>query len=208
MTNEELAAQIQAGERSMILPLWSQVKGFVRNMAYKWQRRGVEVDDLMQSGFIAMLDALKEWDGDKGAFLTWYALHLKTAFTQTTGQRTERERRDPVHFAYSIDAPLLDDDGDPLYLADVLPDPAAEKALDQVDDMDAWHRLHEAIENALRALTQTQVDIIRARYWRGATAAQAAVVCGLSKEDAQRQEALALRTLRHPKNSKALKEFT
>lgn len=207
MTNEQLAAAIQAGDRDLILPLWFQVGNYVRKMAYKWQRNGVDVEDLMQCGFIALLGALDGWDGDKGSVLSWYTIHLKAAFTEATGRRTQRQKMDPIHNAMSLDAPLVDSEGDPLVLVDVVPDPAAEAAIDHVADADAWERLHNALETALESLTEPQRAIIRARFWRGATLEQAAAECGITRSEAQKLEAAALRHLRHPKNSHALREY-
>ena len=38
MSNEELARQIQQGERGLILSLWEQVRRYAHDRAYKWFR--------------------------------------------------------------------------------------------------------------------------------------------------------------------------
>ena len=90
MTNEELAKEIQSGDRDKLLDLWAQVKRFAHNLAYKWTvalngRGGLSVDDFEQVAFLALLEALEGWRPEGGAFLTWYGLLLKSAFPRRQG---------------------------------------------------------------------------------------------------------------------------
>ena len=141
MSNEELAALIQAGEADRLLDLWAAVNRFAWKRARRWMlawegRGGIAHEDLMQCAFLALLDALEGWKPDGGSFLGWYAFRLKAAFTEAYGQRTARDRRDPLRSAVSLDMPLANDEGDPFTLADTLPDPAAGAALAEVEERD------------------------------------------------------------------------
>ena len=125
MTNEELAKEIQSGDKDKLLDLWAQVKRFAHNWAYKWTvalngRGGLSVDDFEQVAFLALLEALEGWRPEGGAFLTWYGLKLKGAFSEAAGLRTQRARKDPLQNCISLDAPFTDSEGDTLSLADVL----------------------------------------------------------------------------------------
>ena len=113
MTNEELAAVIRAGKRDRLMELWAQVRRFALQQARRWAylgRGGVTLEDLEQSAFLAFLDALEGWRAEAGQFLTWYGLRLKAAFTAATGQRTQRDRLDPLDRALSLEAPVGDED--------------------------------------------------------------------------------------------------
>lgn len=70
MTNEELAALLQdgSGGEDELLCLWAQVRRFAASQARRWARAstGVEVEDLLQVGFLALLDALGTWNRDTG----------------------------------------------------------------------------------------------------------------------------------------------
>ena len=99
MTNERLAALIQAGKRDQILPLWNRVERFAAWQARRWRGNGTAYEDLMQVAFIALLDALERYDPERGKFIPWYAAHLKTAFSEALGTRTQRDRRDPINTA-------------------------------------------------------------------------------------------------------------
>lgn len=103
MSNEELAQAIKIGERDKLLPLWEQVRRFAYQQARRWAaagRGGVTVEDLVQEGFLAMLDALERWRPEAGTFLSMYSMRLKAAFTLAIGQRTQRDRLDPLQYPY------------------------------------------------------------------------------------------------------------
>ena len=197
MTTDEIAAAVQAGD-SDILELWQAVERFAKKQALRWCRAwegrgGVVLDDLMQASFLALLDALGSWKPDGGSFIGWYAMRLKTAFAAVYGQRTERERRDALQSAISLETPL-EDSNEELTVADTVPDPAAELAFDDVAAADMACRLHDALENALSTLPQEQADALRMKYFEGLQA------------DAKTCQK-GLRALRHPSISRELKQF-
>lgn len=199
MTNEELAAAIQAGETDLLLDLWEAVNRFAWQQAQRWVRAwggrgGITHEDLMQCAFLALLDALNGWKADGGSFLGWYALRLKAAFTAAYGLRIERDRRDPLQSAASLDMPLTDDTGDPFTLADTIPDPAAGAALEEVEERDRLDRLHAALEAALADLPEQLQEAVRARYYRGQRMNNTAL-------------AAAMRQLRQPRRAWALRKF-
>ena len=112
MTNEKLVMLIQDGHTEAVFPLWQQVEQFVRKSAnrwsYAWRGRGISSDDLYQSGFIAMMEAVETFNQDKAKFLTWLGYYLKTAFSDALGIRTKRDNLDPINYAASLDAPLVE----------------------------------------------------------------------------------------------------
>ena len=168
MTTDKIATAVQAGDAD-ILELWRAVERFAKKQALRWcraweGRSGVVLDDLMQASFLSLLDALASWKSDGGTFIGLYAMKLKTAFATVYGQRTERERRDPLQYAISLETPL-EDSNEELTVADTVPDPAAELAFDEVSEADMVCRLHDALENALSTLPQEQADALRTKYY-------------------------------------------
>ena len=197
MTTDKIAAAVQAGD-SDILELWQAVERFAKKQALRWCRAwegrgGIVFDDLMQASFLALLDALGSWKPDGGSFIGWYAMRIKTAFAAVYGQRTEKQRRDPLQSAISLETPL-EDSNEELTVADTVPDPAAELAFDDVAAADMACRLHDALENALSTLPQEQADALRMKYFEGLQA------------DAKTCQK-GLRALRHPSISRELKQF-
>lgn len=79
MTNEELAMEIQAG-RSDYTALWEQMRRFVCQQANRYfvmycgscTRAGVELDDLIQCGFMALRDAVRAYRPETGYSLLAY----------------------------------------------------------------------------------------------------------------------------------------
>ncbi|WP_298030049.1 sigma factor [uncultured Dysosmobacter sp.] len=193
MTTNEIAAGVQAGQADY-LQLWEAVRGFVYDRAYRWARYDVTIDDLQQCAFLALVEAVGSWDRDRGTFLTLYGLKLQAAFTEAAGLRTERDKRDPLRTAVSLDAPLTDDEGDSLTLSDVIPDPVAVAAINNVAEMDFQQRRHSALEKALARLPEAQ---------------RAAVVgkCCYGRRVDTRAYNAGLRALRHPSISRELRQY-
>lgn len=196
MTNEELAAIVQSGERDRLIELWQQVRRMALKEAVRWaayHSNGVETDDLEQAGFLALMRAVDSFDPTAGAgFSTWYYHFLKTEFERATGRRTEKQQRDPLNDAASLDAPITEDSD--LSLGDAVADPYAEVAIEDVDRRLDQHRLHAALETAIATLPPELQLVIRGRYFRGEIV------------DANAHNK-AMRLLRTPKCSQALKAY-
>lgn len=198
MSNEEVAVLAQSGNEKSVLLLWERVKYFAKKQAGRWiaaweGRGGVTLDDLQQCAFLALLDALESWRPDGGSFIGWYALRLKAAFTAAYGQRTQRDRLDPLQTATSLETPL-DGYDDDLTLGDTIEDPEAMSAMETVEEIDRLHHLHDIMQEVIETLPEDQRDAIVEKYYRG------------GKADSKAHNA-ALRSLRHPSRSKALKEY-
>ena len=198
MSNEELAVAIRAGERDKLMELWGQVRRLVHDMAYKRLRAtngagGVTLDDLMQAGFLGFLEAVRAYDPSAG-------FRFVTYFSEAEGRRSEKQKRDPIFSAVSIDAPLDEGEGEPLTLADVIPDPQATEALEGVG---VWDTLHRAVEG----LPEGQKEEIRRRYWLNQTTAEISTATGVPEKEVRKLEAAALRALRHPRISRGLRAY-
>lgn len=197
MTNEELASMIQSGERGKVLELWEQVRRFACQQGKKWAAyhgHGMEIEDYAQVGFLAMLDALGSWKRAGGSFITWYAMRLKAAFTASSGQRTQRDRMDPLQTSMSLEMPLQDGDGKQISLADVIPDKSAERDVEQVVERDFAERRRAAVRQALVGLPEDQRRAVILRYWAGQP-----VDPKIHRE--------ALRALRRPAVSRGLRQY-
>ena len=173
MTNEELVASIQAGERDRLPELWDQVERFVASRAQRLLTLlggigGVEFNDLYNSGYIALVSAVESFDPSEGrSFIGWLALHLKTAFAEAGGYRSHKQSQDPLHHALSFDAPL-GTDKDSRTLGDTIEDPAMGGVPDVEERL--WHeQLHAAIERALDELPEDERAVIHARYYEERT---------------------------------------
>ena len=169
-------------------------------------RCGVTAEDLYQSGFLALLPAVDSYDPAAGmSFIGWLALHLKTAFAEAGGWRTERQQADPLQRAGSLDAPLGNDMEDTC-LVDIVADPAAENAVEAVVERDRQQRLCAALDAAVEALPEAERSVLRARYYQGRTLEEIAAERGIGRERVRQIEGKALRMLRHPRNNRELRK--
>ena len=122
-----IAEAVQRGQLDT-LTLWAAVRGYAAKKARRWvaalhHRCGVELDDLMQEAYLAMLRAVRLWRSDGGTgFIGIYELTLRTAFADVCGLRTMRNRNDPLQTAVSLDTPVGEDGEETNALVDFVQD--------------------------------------------------------------------------------------
>lgn len=205
MTNEELCFRIQQGERELMSELWFQVERFVRHQANRLIRTTgagtrTTADDLYQSGYLALMVAVNTFQPERGcSFIGWLALKLKTAFAEAGGWR----RKDRLYEAQSLDAPL-GDELDAGTLEAIIPDPDSAVPFEEAEERAAREKLHTAIEAAIGELPEEQSAVLRLRYYRGLSIAEAATEANVGIEAIRQRESKALRALRHPRHSRPL----
>ena len=188
MSNEELVALIQARDSDKQVALWNQVQRMVYKQAARWAGLGgTIIEDLTQAGFIAMLRAVDTYDPSKQVrFSTYLFYRLRAEFSVATGQHTKQARLDPLQNAVSLDAPLTDDDDSDTF-ADLIPDPAAEAAIEGMD-------VRLGVAEVLAELPEEQRKAVYDKYW-----------CDLQVD--ARTHAAAMNRLRHPDCSRRLKAY-
>ena len=211
MSNEEIVALIHAGNTELFSVLWTQIEKLVR-----WKAKhviaaigncgSVEFDDLYQSGYIAVVAAVNTYKPELGNFIAWFMLHLRTAFAEATGKRTEKQANDPIHKALSLEYPLSDDTGSALLL-EVIPNPAGETQIRSVEERIFQEQLRSALNGALDMLPEQQQDVIRKKYLEGISIEQIADDNGTTMQVMQQCEKNGLRQLRRPNIAKFLRPF-
>lgn len=189
----DIARSVQNGDTD-ILVLWLACRRLVMQMARRWHRafngsRGIDLDDLEQVGFLALTKAAETWNPDSGAFSTWLMFRLKTAFGSAYFVRTEREQKDPLNNAASLDVPPAGAD-DGCTLGGLIPDEAAELAFEDVERKD----LCSAVQSAVLSLPEDQRTAIIREFWYG------------QKPD-PKTRSKAMKSLRHPSVSRALRTY-
>ena len=198
MSNEELAIAIQQGEEGRTLELWEQVNGLVKRKAMQIMTalqlsgnpRGVEFDDLYQTGYLAMVAAVETYSPERGAFSTWFMFHLKTAFAEATGYRTKNGRCEPLNTAASLDRPVQPDEPDGGTLGELVPDSRAADAIDNVEESVYHEQLHKAIDGAISELPPGNAQ------WDDMTLSAVGEVMGKSPERTRQMENKGIRELR------------
>lgn len=161
MTNEELVMRIQDGEKDLFAELWGQVERLVVHIAARrlppnGANNRIELGDLTQAGYLAMVNAVKDFDRESGTkFTTYLNLHLKNAFAGELGSKTTR--RDALLQAISLNHRLGDGEGDDgAEMGDFLPDPDAENEFYVLDDRLTVQQDYEAVMKEVNKLDEKQ----------------------------------------------------
>ncbi len=212
-SNESLAVLIQNGRTDLYPLLWNQVQAFVRKIANMYAsmdfgERKLEFDDLYQSGYLALVEAVKTFRPDQGkSFMGWLCYYLKGEFANVGGYRTNKEKSDPIHNAISLSTKLYDSfDGEAL--EDVIIDSMASEAFIRAEDRIFTYQLHNALESIIEALPKVDAGIIRKYYYEGKNGADLAAELGVSQSYIHERRKNALKALRHTMVvHRRLKEF-
>lgn len=164
MTNEELAIAIQEGQQEQIDVLWEQVIRFIRLSAMRWKAAHPDslpdVEDLIQSGYFALLKAVHYYVPDKGyTLISLLALTLKSSFAEAAGMRLRSQRHALKVKITSLDAPLGEDDENDL-LVDMLADPEAEKPFESLGLTEEQHMIREELSNAAERLLSAKQRLV------------------------------------------------
>ena len=211
MTNEELAIEIQNGKTEYYPVLWDQVERFIKKMANERIRVlpkdvDVEFDELYDSGFFAVVRAVKYFKPEKDyTFLTCLGNTLKTAFSEVTGIRTAKGRNDPLRYALSFDAPVANDK-ETITLADVIADDTdfVEESTQRANKK----AMRKALDSALDKLSPKEAEVIRLQYYSGYSVEQTAEAMGLDQTRVSSLRHSAMSRLRTPEILAELEQYT
>ena len=211
MTNEELCKSFKATPEDasgLLLQLFQQNRGFIYQTAIRWARAfssrpDVDIEDLTQAAFIAVLDAAERYQADKDAkYITVLSTALKTAFSEVYGVRTKK--RDPLNNALSLDRPLNDDTDDTAI--DFLPDADSTEPFEAVEEAVFNRQLHDLIIKALDTITTKQANAIRMYYFDGMEQKDIAEAMGCRPQNIQAQLRDGLHNLRRGRLKSELSE--
>ena len=212
MSIEELVAAVQAGNQSLMDELWSAVVNLVKWKAKRImttlellsESRRVEFDDLVQSGYFALVTALETYKPECGAFSTWLMYYLQTTFADTAGYKTKHGRIE--NKADSLDRPLTNEE-DSLPMGDFVIDHTAAAAIEGIEEREYNKQLREALETALEAIPEKCSQVIWLRYMKNRSLAEAGDVIGVSCERVRQLENKGIKLLRESEHACNLYPF-
>jgi len=214
MSNEELSQRIKAGERYLLPALWEQVRSlvllFMMHLLNAKRERaaaaGVELDDLEQEGYFALLDAVEAYDEGSGyKFSTYLKYPCQNRFNAAIGIRTRRQMKEPLSNAASLNAPAGSEDEDTEQL-DLLSDPVGAAPFEDVTEQIWREQLHEALEQALDTLPEKHAYVIHARYYDGLTLKEVSEHLGCCFQWGRDIERAALRRLARSKHLQSYRD--
>lgn len=215
MEVSEIVRQIQQGDTSLYITLWEAVHDLIAFWAKKYYNAlkvlgkvpgGVEVEDLVQCGYCAMVDAVTGYVPEKGAFTTYLGFHIKKEFRRAIG-RSDRQLRDKLNRCRSLDAPLNGDTDSTLF--DIVADTVQDQYNDfsDIEEKIFNEQLHVALEKALNTLPEKEAAAIRSEYWEGCTLQQIAEKLDVTLSRVHQLRNRGFHIIRHSSARRELEQF-
>jgi len=213
MTNEELAIKIKQGSIDLLPQLWEQIKLFIYRYSYRYftlygdscTKAGADVDDLMQEGYFALLDAVQAYKPESEyKFLTFIGYPLKNHFNALVGFRGASGRNSLLNNSMSLDKPL--DGTQDILLGHSVPDAKAECEMDSVVAADYQDRLCNDLQGCIDDLPPDQQEIIKKKYYHGSALTEVALQTRKNYSMVKTLEQKALYKLRRDKRLRVYKE--
>lgn len=208
MTNEELVIEIKNGNSRLIDDLWAGVEKFVCLQANKYyiskkerlDALGCTEDDLVQVGFLAVIDAIAGFDVERETtFLTYLGYHLQRHFTNSACLRScGQQKQASLNInTRSFDEPVLNNgNGEDIMLGNTLADPDAEADMYAFIERDEHEQLKTDLSIAISNLQSVEAIIITKHYLENVPVCKLADELGISNTRAQTLRDKALKTLR------------
>lgn len=214
MTNEELAIRAKTGDKDCETELFLQLEkwfykisgSFFRRYSERCEYSGVTVDDLFQSCYFAMLEAVKAYNPESGyKFITYLSYHIKNAFNGLAGLRTEAQRNNPLNNCASLDDVIQG--ADDVILSDSVPDENAERDFDEADKRIFNEKLRDDLDNALSLIPEPCERVIRGKYYQNKALTELAAESGVTPQAIRQQAGKAMRLLRSGERLRILKQY-
>lgn len=179
--------------------------GYVVNMAKQYAGRGVDMDDLISEGNIAMIDAAKKFDATRGKrFVSYAAPFIRHAMEQAIEQqaglyrvprseanRDTKKRKMPV----SVDEPIPIGSSTGFNLLSVLVNGNVKQADLKLEDAETIDQL----KNVLKVLDDREREVVTRFYGLGSasfTMAEIGEAMGLKRERVRQIRDKAVRKMK------------
>ena len=138
--DEALCKRVAAGDRIAEETLVVRYQRLVRACARPYFLSGGDSEDLTQEGMLGLLTAIREYDPDRAASFSTYAVFCIRRRLLSAIKTAARKKHMPLNSAISFEAPLLDENGDRYpYSAPPAQDSSPEEVL--IDREDSKERM-------------------------------------------------------------------
>ncbi len=199
-------------EKKNIDKLVTDNLNYVKSLANRYQGRGVDFEDLVSEGYMAMTQAAQKYDGQRGTqFVAYAAPFIRSAMEQATRQHAAAcgMPKDTHHTAgktaaptLSVDAPLTTNNK--YTLLDILVNKDA-----MTDEENAYFRMvSKDLYAAVEALDEREQTVIRKFFGIGCahvTMAEIAEDLCLKRERVRQIRDKAIRKMSRQAQTKVLK---
>ena len=206
--NEELAARAKAGNKEAFALLWAKNRRHIYYLAVKYrsiieQNAFVDLDDFMQCGYLALVEAVNAFDPEKGFALTSYInFKYKQQVHAMFGNVREGDKHIFPQPCSSLNAIIENDkDGSGTEAGDLIEGESAEEFDERIEKKE----LCEIVRAAVDRLPEREAFVIRRLYFDDYTKrALASGGCFKDENEVARIENAAMLKLRRDETLKAL----
>lgn len=151
--------------------LVEQNAGLAWDVALRWRRSGLDVDDLAQVGMIGLMKAARGYDPERGAFSTYATYWIRASIARAAEKLLKHAG------LYSLDALERDETPDD-----------AEGPDDELISAEQSAKVWAAVDR----LDAKDREVIRARYWDGASQSQVGERMGTTRTRVYQRERRAI----------------
>lgn len=138
---EELAIEIQNGDKSRIPELWGRVQRLYLRKSFDYyaahretcDRCGVTVEDIQQQSFFAFLRSVEAYEPQCGFSFTAYIKYPFLSEMQELTRTRRSGQADALNICSSLDKEIENEDGNGDTIGDFVPDPTALDFLELLD---------------------------------------------------------------------------
>lgn len=203
-TEKCLRAWRELADDNALLLLIEGNMGLVFTIAKKLSGTGLTFDDLVSSGKEGLLRAINKFNYKERA-IEGFSSYIAVAIEN--GMLLELRRYNKHKHVLSFDQPIgQNKDGDEMKIEDLVGTEAEQLIEDVISEMKI-----DIVREALQCLTSREQQIILLRYGldevHKKTQDEVAEIFGCSKATIAKQEQKALVKMRHPRNTRKLKDF-
>ncbi len=113
MDDSELVALINGGEYAYFQVLINRYMPLVISLSSRYKASGLDADDFIQEGTLAIFSAVKAFDGEKASFKTFVTLCIKRAMSSALSRSVGAMKHVPDELIMPIDDLDIPDDNSP-----------------------------------------------------------------------------------------------
>lgn len=209
MTNEQLAEEIQRGNKDLLPLLWENTRKILYKLCGKYWRfysetltlHGHSFDDLRQESYSALIFAVRQFKSEREyKFTTYLNYALKHVIRSLL-----RNKADVLNLpgTQSLEQKLIEgDDESAVLVGDTIADERAAEAFEKIERLDEYKVLYEAVDS----LPDDQREIIQERYFKGLTYRRISELHGVAVSRVQQLHSLAIERLRKGKEGEKLRK--
>lgn len=145
---QEVAEAVKRGDQQAMEDLFIKNRGLLYSLAKRYKSacerdRAADIDDLIQAGYIGLVNAVRAWEPERGAWSNIAMMCVKKTMRQAVGIRGTRIRAE--HGAVELDKPIGEDAA--ASLMDILEDDTAPGIEDAFLVGDLRRQVREAVND-------------------------------------------------------------